>query len=409
MWYPQISNEMGHPLMKKSIVRRLLYIVLTVSVGLAGYFGGVLHERSGGAAGGYTTQALKIKKLSDLIHENYYFQDSIDDEQAFDYAMNGYVSHLRDPFSYYISDEDLDGFNEEIEGNYVGIGVEITVDENNFLIVINSFDGSAAQAAGIKTGDRIIEVNGTPVNGDMMDETVDMIRGLPGESVSLVILTPEGEMRELDLVRTQVSIETVRTKMMENGIGYVRISSFDIGTDLEFIRKFEELDRNQLKGLIIDLRSNSGGTLDSVVRVADYLMPEGTVVSIKYSDGSEISETSDAQHSVDIPMCVLINEGTASAAELLAGGLRDNNNARLVGQNSYGKGVVGQSFYIDSKSAVVLTIGEYFLPSGENIHKVGLAPDIEVALENQTTSIFLMAQSEDTQLQRAIEELLSHE
>lgn len=395
--------------MKESIVRRILYIVLTVSVGFAGYFGGVLHERSLSTAGGYTAQALKIKKLSDIIHENYYFQEDIDDKQAFDYAMNGYVSHLRDPFSYYISDEDLDGFNEEIEGNYVGIGVEITVDENNFLIVLNSFDGSAAQAAGIKTGDRIIEVNGTSVNGDMMDETVDMIRGLPGESVSLSILTREGEIREVDLVRTKVSVETIRTKMLDDGIGYVRISSFDVGTDLEFIRKFEEFDRDQLKGLILDLRSNSGGTLDSVVRVADYLMPEGTIVSIKYSDGSEIVEKSDAAHSLDIPICVLIDEGTASAAELLSGGLRDNNHATLIGQNSYGKGVVGQSFYIDSKSAVILTIGEYFLPSGKNIHKVGLAPDIEVALEDQTTSIFLMEQSEDTQLQRAIEELTTHE
>ncbi len=395
--------------MKESIVRRLFYIVLTVSVGLAGYFGGVLHERSGATAGSYTTQALKIKKLNELIHQNYYFQENIDDEQAFDYAMNGYVSHLKDPFSFYVSNEDLDGFNEEIEGNYVGIGVEITVDENNFLVVINSFDGSAAQAAGIRTGDRIVAVNGTSVTGDMMDETVDMIRGLPGESVSLGILTREGEMREVDLVRTQVSIETVRTKMLEDGIGYVRISSFDIGTELEFIRKFEEFDRNQLQGLILDLRSNSGGTLDSVVAVADYLMPEGTIVSIKYSDGSEIVETSDAVHSLDIPICVLIDEGTASAAELLAGGLRDNNRAKLIGQNSYGKGVVGQSFYIDSKSAVILTIGEYFLPGGENIHKVGLAPDIEVALENQTTSIFLMEQSEDTQLQRAIKELTTHE
>ncbi len=395
--------------MKESTARRILYVVLAVVIGFVGYFAGVLHERSGTLAGSYTTQALKIKKLNEIIHENYYFREAIEDDTAFDYAMSGYVNHLKDPFSFYMSNDDLDGFTEEIEGNYVGIGVEITVDENNFLTIINSFDGSAAQKAGIKTGDRIIEVDGTPVTGDMMDETVAMIRGLPGESVSLSILTKGGELKEVELVRTEVSVETVRAKMLQDGVGYVRISSFDVGTDREFIRKFEELDITQLKGLILDLRSNSGGTLDSVVAVSDYLMPEGTIVSVKYTDGSEIVETSDAEHSFDLPICVLIDEGTASAAELLAGGLRDNNGAKLVGQNSFGKGVVGQSFFIDSDSAVVLTVGEYFLPSGVNIHKVGLAPDIEVALENQTTSIFLMDQSQDTQLQRAIEELKSYE
>lgn len=414
----------------KKILRVTLYILIVIAFGFYGYLAGVLQERSGVAdspfsyvmkhtgllpktestgAGNFNTQALKIQKLSQLIHQNYYFRDAIDDEKAFDYAMAGYVSHLKDPFSGYISKEDLESFNEEIEGNYVGIGVEITVDDNNFITVINSFDGSAAQQAGIKTGDRIIKVFDTPVSGDMLDETTDMIRGLPGETVSLEILTAEGEVKQVELLRTEVSIETVRTKMLDNGIAYVRISSFDVGTDAEFIRKFEELDVSQIKGLILDLRSNSGGTLDSVVGVADYLMSEGTIVSVKYTDGTEEKKLSDADHAFGRPICVLINEGTASAAELLAGGLRDNNQAKLIGQNSFGKGVVGQSFYIDSQSAVLLTIGEYFLPGGENIHRVGLKPDFEVALENQTMSVFLMDQSDDMQLQKAIEELKPNE
>ena len=155
----------------------------------------------------------------------------------------------------------------------------------------------------------------------------------------------------------------------------------------------------------MDLRSNSGGTLDSTVAIADYFMPEGTIVSVKYTDGSEYHETSDGKNQVTVPICVLINEGTASAAELLAGGLRDNNDAVLIGKNSFGKGVVGQSFSIDSESMVLLTVGEYFLPAGDNIHEIGLQPDIEVDIENQNTSIYLLPQTEDTQLQRAIEEL----
>lgn len=395
--------------MRDALLKRILYIVLAVSIGLGGYYCGILQERSGSSAGGYSTQALKIKKLSDLIREHYYFQDDIDEEEAFDYAMAGYVQQLGDPFSGYISKEDLEGFNEEIEGNYIGIGVEITVDDQNFLTIINSFDGSAAQKAGIKTGDRIIKVQDVPVTGDMINEAVKMIRGLPGETVSLEILTKEGEQKNLELIRSEVSVETVRVKMIEDHIGYVRISSFDAETGSEFIRKFDELNLADMKGLIVDLRSNSGGTLDSVLAVADYLMPEGTIVSVKYTDGTETKELSDGEHSVDIPICVLIDEGSASAAELLAGALRDNNKAKLVGMNSYGKGVVGQNFYIDSESAVLLTVGEYFLPSGENIHKVGLKPDIEIAIENHTMSVFLMEPSQDTQLQRAIEELKSNE
>ncbi|MBR5239550.1 MAG: S41 family peptidase [Clostridia bacterium] len=402
-------NENNPKKTTEKVLKIIGYLVLVVAVGFYGYFVGVLQERSSSPAGNPNTQALKIQKINDLIHQNYYFQDNIDDELAFDYAMAGYVAHLGDPFSFYIPSSDLESFNTEVEGNYVGIGVEVTVDDSNFIVVMNSFDGSAAQKAGIKTGDRIIKVEDTPVTGDKLNEAVNMIRGPVGETVYLEILTKDGETKQLELVRSEVSVETVRVQMLNDGIGYVRISSFDVGTDAEFIRKFEELDSSELKGLVVDLRSNSGGTLDSVVAVSDYLMPEGTIVSVKYTDGSESVYESDGEHQLKVPVCVLIDEGTASAAELLAGALRDNNGAKLIGQNSYGKGVVGQSFAIDSKSALLLTIGEYFLPCGENIHGVGLKPDIEVAIENQTMSVFMMEQSEDTQLQRAIEELKAYE
>lgn len=391
--------------MKKNIMKTLLYLWLVIAVGLGGYFAGVLLERSSLNAGSYVEEALKLKKLNDIIDQNYYFRDSIDKEEAFHLAMESYVYQLRDPFSSYIAGDDLNSFTEEVEGNYVGIGVEISVDEDNYITVINSFDGSAAQNAGIKTGDKIIKVFGEPVTGEQLDEVVAKIRGLVGETVEVEILTPDGEVRPLTLVRTEVSVETVRTKMLENDIGYIRISSFDVGTATEFREKMKSFDFEALKGLVLDLRYNSGGTLDSVVSIADYFMGEGTIVSIKYTDGTEIREVSDNREQVEIPICVLINEGTASAAELLSGGLRDNNQAVLIGKNSFGKGVVGQSFMVDSESAVLLTVGEYFLPSGDNIHKVGLKPDIEVSIEDQTTSVFLMPVGKDAQLQRAIEEL----
>lgn len=391
--------------MNQNFGKRMLYIVLVVAVGFVGYFAGILNERSSVTAGSYTEEALKIKKLNDLIDKHYYFRDNIDKEEAFERAMAGYVYQLNDPFSSYISGDDLASFTEEIEGNYVGIGVEITVDENNFLTVINSFDGSSAQKAGIQTGDKIISVYGEPVSGDQMDEVIAKIRGPEGETVDLEIMTPSGAVNQLTLTRSAVSVETVRTKMLTDEIGYVRISSFDIHTDSEFKNKMQELNLSALKGLVVDLRSNSGGTLDSVIAIADYFMAEGTIVSIKYTDGSELKEASDNKEYVDLPICVLINEGTASAAELLAGGLRDNNNATLIGKKSFGKGVVGQTFAIDSDSAVMLTVAEYFLPGGDNIHKIGLAPDFEVDLNNREVSVFLLPQEEDAQMQKAIEVL----
>lgn len=395
--------------MKQNIWKRLLYVWLVIAVGLVGYFAGILNERTSLHAGSYVKEALKLKKLNDLIDEHYYFRDQIDKEEAFHLAMSSYVYQLRDPFSSYIAKEDLTAFTEEVEGNYVGIGVEITVDEENYVTIINSFDGSPAQNAGIKTGDRIVKVNGESVVGEQLDMVVEKVRGLPGESVDIEILTPEGEVRPLTLTRSEVAVETIRVKMLEDNIGYVRISSFDVGTDVEFRNKMSFFDFTTLKGLVLDLRSNSGGTLESVVSIADYFMGDGTIVSVKYSDGTELVETSDTQEQVTVPICVLINEGTASAAELLSGGLRDNNNAVLIGKNSFGKGVVGQTFSIDSESAVMLTVGEYFLPGGDNIHKVGLAPDIDVELENQSTSIYLLPEAEDTQLQTAIKELKQHE
>lgn len=404
----QFEKERGFE-MKSNIWKKIIYFVLAILIGFIGYFAGILNERSGMNAGSYIDEALKIKKLNDIIEEHYYFRDSIDSDAAFERAMEGYVYQLNDPFSSYISGDNLTSFTEEVEGNYVGIGVEITVDENGFITVMNSFDGSAAQKAGIQTGDKIIKVYGETVSGDQLDEVVDKIRGLPGETVELEVLTPSGEVRPLTLTRSAVSVETVKVKQLDDHIGYVRISSFDVATDTEFKNKMKELDLNSLKGLIVDLRSNSGGTLDSVVSIADYFMPKGTIVSIKYTDGSEFKETSDDEHAVSIPICVLINEGTASAAELLAGGLRDNNNAKLVGKNSFGKGVVGQTFTIDSDSAVLLTVAEYFLPNGDNIHKIGLAPDIEIDVENRNVSVFLMPEEQDTQLQKAIEVIKNDE
>jgi carboxyl-terminal processing protease len=388
--------------MKNNLTKRLLYIFLVVVVGFSGFFAGTIYERTSSLDNEFITNALKTKKVNDIIEKNYYFKDKIDSKKAFENSLKGFVANLEDPFSSYLDEQDLKAFTEGVDGNYVGIGVEIAVDESNLISVINSFAGSPAREAGIKTGDKIVKVFGETVTGDMLYEVISKIKGKAGEEVDLEILTSEGEIKDLKLIRNKVNVETVHVKKIGDDIGYIQIQSFDVNTDKEFMNKVNGIDFNSMKGVIVDLRSNSGGALSSTVKIADFIMPKGNIVKIKYRNDKEESYESD-ESAINVPMVVLINQGSASAAELLAGGLRDNNKAILVGQKSFGKGVVGQTFDVDSKSALILTIGEYFLPSGINIHKKGLQPDVLVELNNKTKSFSLLTESEDNQLQKALE------
>ena len=391
---------------QNKLIKNILYVTFAIIIALTGFYGGVITERTTSLNGKFITQAMRIEKLSRLIDENYYFKDKIDKDKAFDTSMIGYLSALQDPFSYYLDESDLTTFNEDISGDYVGIGVEIVPDTNNIITITGVFMGGAAEKVGIKAGDKLIKVYGETVTGDMLNAVVEKIRGLPGGEVNLDILRPDGTEQNLTLIRQHITIERVITKNLDNNIGYVRLTKFDENTADEFIRKMDTFDFSQMKGLIVDVRSNPGGMLTSVIGVADYLMPEGIIATAKYSDGKEESYKSDAK-CVTVPIAVLINGGSASASEFLAGGLRDNNQALLIGENSLGKGTVGQPFKLDSKTSVVLTIGEYYLPSGKSIHKVGLEPDIEVLLENVDISLSLLPDSEDNQLQQAISALLA--
>ena len=387
------------------LINNIINIILVAAIAAASFFAGTIFERTNGGDE-FMAHSRQLQEINSLIDKNYYFRNDINTEKGFQNSLSAYVYALGDPFSYYLDESDSNDFTENIEGEYVGIGVEITVDSNNFITVINAFSGSEAEKAGIKTGDKLLKVDGEAVTGDMLSEVVAKIKGKKGEEVSIQIMRPDGELKEITIIRTNVVKETVATKLINGDIGYVKISGFDGHTTSEFENKFSQIDLDSVKGLIVDLRSNSGGLLTSVVEVSDIFMPEGTIVSVKYTDGQEKSYKSDDEHKVALPIAVLVNGGTASAAELMAGGLKDNNNAVLIGENTFGKGVVGNSFPIErNKTALVLTIGEYFLPSGKNIHKIGIPPDFEVELLDLDTPLSLLPEGEDSQLQKAIEVL----
>lgn len=379
--------------------RRFISLVLVVAVGFIGFFCGTLNER----VKSNNINSLKLEKIQQLIDKNYYFTDLIDHDKAFDNALSMYVASFGDQFTYYLDEDYLTQFNESITGNYVGIGVTVTTDEDGYVVITQCFKGGSAYEKGIAPGDKIVKVDEENVVGLSVDDIVAKIKGQEGKNVNITVLRDEKE-QTFELTRKAVHVETVSSKMLDDSIGYINISSFDTETDKEFKTEYEKIAKNDLKGLIIDLRNNGGGLLDTVVNVADYLMPESTIVTIKYRNEKDAVYKSDKE-CADVPIVVLINEYTASAAELLAGGLRVNNNAKLVGKKSYGKGVVGTQFNIDSKTAMVITVGEYFLPDGTNIHKKGIVPDIEVELNKNIKNIYLMSETEDNQLQQAIEEL----
>lgn len=385
---------------EKSFKSKLISVLLVVVMGVSCFLAGALSERIGSGNVNYR----KLEKIQYLIDKNYYFKDQIDHDKAFDNALSVYTASFGDQFTYYLDEDYLEEFNQSITGNYVGIGVTVTTDEDGYVVLTQCFKGGSAMEVGMLPGDKIVSVDGKDVVGLSVDDVVAKIKGEEGGKVKVSVLRDEKNV-DFELTRKAVTIETVTSKIIGDSIGYINISSFDVSTDEEFVAAYEKISKkNKLTGLIIDLRNNGGGLLDSVVNVADYLMPESTIVSIKYRNAKDSVYKSD-EKCVDVPIVVLTNEYTASASELLAGGLRVNNKAKLVGTKTYGKGVVGTQFDVDSKTAVVITVGEYFLPDGTNIHKKGIQPDVEVKLNENIKNIYLADEKEDNQLQQAIEEL----
>ena len=375
--------------------------LLLVFALVLGYLAGVLTERMDTQNG--ILQSRKMERLRQLIDENYYFADRIDHESAMEKAYGMYVGSFGDDFTYYLDEQSYMSMLESTTGNYVGIGVEVTVSEENYITVTNVFKDGPAHIGGIEPGDKIIAVEGIQYTGDELDDAVSVMKGHEGEKVNIRIFDfSENKEKDITLVRKAVVLQTVASKMIDN-IAYIKISSFGNTTASEFEKAYNNLKGKNPDGLILDLRNNSGGTLDSVVKVSDILMPKGQIVKIKYRNFENEVYNSD-ENCFDKKIVVLTNGHTASAAELLAGGLRDNNNAVLVGKKTYGKGVVGTMFPIDSKSAAVITTGEYFLPNGDNIHKTGIMPHIEVDLPSDVKNIYLTDAQKDTQLKRAIEE-----
>ncbi len=348
------------------------------------------------------------KNQIDFLMEKYYINE-YDVSEMEDTALYAYALASGDPYTSYIGKEEYKSLLETLEGDYKGIGVEVYLNDG-LITVISAFDDSPAAKAGILPGDVIFKVDGVLANSENYQESINRIKGVYAEKddTSLTLTVKRGgELLDVSLNREEIKAQTVKSHTIDNTkTGYIRISNFAENTVNEFEANLNTLLNDNVNSLIIDLRDNPGGILESVVGVADMLLPEGDIVTIKNKAGDSIPYKSD-KHETDLPICVLINGNSASASEVLAGALRDYKKATLIGTKTFGKGVVQTIIDFGDETAFKYTNARYYTPSGECIDQIGIKPDIEVTLsENaQKKLVSTLTFNEDLQLAEALRQL----
>lgn len=347
----------------------------------------------------------KIDEIEHYIDALFYFDTDKDcqEEAIYDGIMEG----LDDPYSVYYTKEEYTELMQEDSGEYCGIGAVVTQDANMTVSVVRPINDSPAQEAGLMAGDIIVEVDGTQIVDQELTLVVKMIRGEEGTTAHLKVYREgEPDYLEFDIVRRKLVNESVTAEMLDNNIGYIQVMQFYENTDEEFADEFTQLMQNGATGMIIDLRDNPGGLLDSVVNMCDFIMEDETIVSVKDKDDKLVKEYRATDgNSVDIPMVVLVNGNSASASEIFTGAMKDTGKATIVGTTTFGKGIVQSVIQLSDGSAIKLTVAKYFTPAGNDIHQIGIVPDYVVELENGRMTAVNIDREEDLQLQKA-EELL---
>lgn len=353
-----------------------------------------------------TTEAIssetdkKLEKLESLINQ-YYLKD-VDQDELQQGIYEGYIAGLNDPYSVYYDEEATKSFQESTDGEYDGIGAVMSQNKETGIITISQvYEGSPAEQAGMKDNDILYKVEDEEVTGKDLTEVVSKIKGEKGTDVNLTVLRGD-DREEVAVTATRDTIEypTVSSKMLDNGIGYLRITEFDSVTYDQYKNAYNDLKSQGMKGMVVDLRSNPGGSLSIVCKTLDEILPEGKIVYTQDKSGKEEDFTSDEEHQIDIPMTVLVNQYSASASEIFAGAIQDYDLGAIVGTQTYGKGVVQQIFDLKDGTCVKLTIAKYFTAKGQDIDGKGIIPDVAIdyqADENNPEA--------DNQLNKAIETL----
>lgn len=338
----------------------------------------------------------KLHLLELYVNQTYLFD--YDESDLAEGIYKGYMDALGDPYTVYYTKEEFDSMMESQEGSYYGIGILVSQDvQTGVITIVRVFQNSPAMEAGVMAGDIIYKVDGDEVTGQDLSAVVSRIKGQEGTDIPITFYRQEtGEYLDLNVERRQVEVDTVMHEMLENQVGYIEILEFDEPTAKQFKDAVSDLQTQGMEALIVDVRNNPGGLVDSVVEIADELVPEGLIVYMENSMGMKTEYSADETY-LDIPLAVLVNGESASASEILAGAVRDRKVGTLVGTNTYGKGIAQSVFPLGDGSAVKITTSNYYTPSGENIHEKGIMPDIEVEMDYDS--------EEDTQLNAALEYL----
>ena len=344
----------------------------------------------------------KIDLFGEVLEKiNKEYVDEVNQSESMDSAINGLLQSL-DPYSAYMSPEIFNEMQTETSGEFGGLGIEVGM-ESGVVKVISPIDDTPASKAGIKAGDYIVKINNTQVQGKSLSEAVDLMRGPVGSGIELTIRR-RGEKKALifNVIREVIQIKSVKADLLEKNIGYIRLTSFNENSGKQIEREIKKLEKNDsVKSYILDLRNNPGGLLSQAIKISDFFLENGEIVSTKSRKASEnrkwFAKKGDLTNGKKL--IVLINYGSASASEIVAGALKDHKRAILLGESSYGKGSVQSIIPLKNKGAIRLTVAKYYLPSGKSISEVGVSPDIEISEENED---FRIKTETDNQLDYAI-------
>ncbi len=344
----------------------------------------------------------KIAELKKLIDKNYLHD--VDEEELQEGIYKGYISGLDDPYSVYYDEEETKSFYETTEGEYDGIGAVLSQNmDTGIITLVQIYDDSPAMKAGLQDEDILYKVDKEEVTGEDLTEVVSHIKGEKGTTVDITVLRgEENEEVTVTVTRDTIQAQTVEYRMLEDNLGYIAVSEFDSVTYDQYQQALEDLQNQGMQGLIVDLRNNPGGNLSTVCDMLDLMLPEGLIVYTEDKDRNRQEMTSDGEHQFNLPMTVLMNGNSASASEIYAGAIQDYGLGKIVGTQSYGKGVVQQIFDLKDGTCVKLTIAEYFTPNGRNINGEGITPDVEVEYEKDENN-----PDADNQLEKAMEILKS--
>ena len=347
----------------------------------------------------------KIKLVESLIKQNYYRNEDITAEEIEAGIYDGMIASLGDIYADYFTPEELEELMQDTEGIYFGIGAGITTDTvSTYPKISKVYSGTPAEEAGLRENDIIYEVGGEDVYGLSLTEVVSLIKGEEGTWVNLTIIRDgETDYLSIDVQRRKVSIPTVEWRMLEEKIAYIQIAEFDTITIEQFSDALQEARKEGMQGLVLDLRSNPGGSLTAVVEIAREILPEGMIVYTEDKYGRRQEYTCEGSKQLEVPLVVLINGNSASASEILAGAVKDYQIGTLVGTTTYGKGIVQSIIPLSDGSAVKLTISSYFTPAGNDIHGIGVEPDVECIFDGE--AYYGSPERPDNQLDKAVEVL----